>query len=216
MHEQVIDAVIFDFGGVLLDIDYHATARALGALIQPEVSGIFSQAQQSELFDALETGSISEEVFYQGLDALAGRRVERSQWEAAWNAMLGGTRRERLDFVREVSRQRRTFLLSNTNSIHKRAFDKTLAAVLGSAEGFDQLFEKAHYSHLLGLRKPHAEVFRALITQHGLRPERTLFIDDSVQHIKGAQALGLQTYHLQTELLASDLPDILRVTNRPK
>jgi putative hydrolase of the HAD superfamily len=201
-----IDAVIFDFGGVILDIDYGATVRALSQVLKQEPGSFYSQHRQSPLFDEIETGAISEEAFFRGLEAMAGRKVPHNELEDAWNAMLGGVRRERLDFVRDVSQHHRTFLLSNTNSIHKRAFDRTLAKVLGSCEAFEQLFEKPYYSHLLGLRKPDAAIFEWVLRTHGLRPETTLFIDDSEQHIRGARALGLQTYHLQTELLDSELP----------
>ncbi len=204
-----LEAVIFDFGGVILDIDYTATVRALSQVLGLESEKFYTQHRQTSLFDDIETGAISEETFYAGLTAMATQPVSQLTLEEAWNAMLGGVRAERLDFVRKVGQRYRIFLLSNTNSIHKRAFDKTLMAVTGSPDGFERLFEKAYFSHLLGKRKPHAAVFEHVLKAHGLSAERTLFIDDSEQHIRGAQSVGLQTYHLQTELLASSLPQRL-------
>jgi putative hydrolase of the HAD superfamily len=64
-------------------------------------------------------------------------------------------------------------------------------------------FEKDYYSHLMGMRKPHIEIFEYVLNQHGLDPEETAFIDDSPQHLNTAQKLGLQTYLLTK-------PDTLR------
>ena len=202
---MAIEAVIFDFGGVILDIDYAATVRGLRELLGVELSKLYSQQQQSALFDDIETGRITEVEFFSGLQQLAGKKIATARLEQAWNAMLGGTNIARIRLVKQIAQRHRIFLLSNTNSIHKRAFDQTLAAVMGGAT-FDALFERAYYSHQLGLRKPDPAIFQLVMAQNGLRPETTLFIDDSEQHIVSARALGIQVCHLQGELLDLVLP----------
>lgn len=199
-----VDAVIFDFGGVILDVDYDATTRAMRALLGEKAHLIYTQSEQSVLFDQLEIGQISPETFYRRLIASAETPVTREAIDTAWNAILGETRPERLQFLKRVARHRRSFLLSNTNAIHKKAFDPRLSRWLGS-ENFDSLFEKAYYSHLMGLRKPSPEIYRYIVRRHGLKAEHTLFIDDSEQNIRGAEAAGLQTYLLKGELLDAPL-----------
>ena len=201
-----IEAVIFDFGGVILDVDYEATSLAMLHLLGPEAHLIYTKLQQSIIFDLLEIGQISPTNFYARLSEESGRALDPADVDRAWNAMLGSTRKERLDFIRRVGRYRRIFLLSNTNAIHKAHFDQTLAqAMKGTGEKFDDLFEKAYYSHQMGLRKPRQEIFRYLIQAHGLDPARTLFIDDSEANIRGAEKVGLQVYHLHGELLEAPL-----------
>jgi HAD superfamily hydrolase (TIGR01509 family) len=60
--------------------------------------------------------------------------------------------------------------------------------------GNDHLFEKVHYSHLVGKRKPDADFFLQILEENNLVPAETLFIDDSPQHLVTAQQLGIQTY----------------------
>ena len=88
------------------------------------------------------------------------------------------------------------YLLSNTNIIHLNAIIPAMESVAGSKDGFEAAFQKVYYSHEVGLRKPHAAIFEHVIDENALVPEKTLFIDDSVQHVEGAKRVGLQVHHL--------------------
>jgi putative hydrolase of the HAD superfamily len=201
---QDCNAVIFDLGGVLLDINYQATEKALRGLLGPRSDQYYLQTKQSPLFDDLETGRIQPDQFHQGLCDLAGMTLHADAINEAWNAMLGRLPRERMAFVQKVARRRRVFLLSNTNAIHKAAFDKIIAEDL-AGQNFDACFEAAYYSHLLGLRKPHPEIYRYVTDRHGLDPARTLFIDDNRDNVEGARQAGLLGFHLQGDLLQAPL-----------
>jgi HAD superfamily hydrolase (TIGR01509 family) len=205
---QECKAVIFDLGGVLLDINYQATEKALRGLLGPQSDRYYLQTKQSSLFDDFETGRIQPDQFYQGISDLAGTLLHAPAITEAWNAMLGRLPRERMAFVQEVAARRRLFLLSNTNVIHKAAFDAIIAEDF-PGQNFDAYFEAAYYSHLIGLRKPHPEVYRFVTDRHGLDPARTLFIDDNKDNVEGARQAGLLAFHLQGDLLNAPL-DFLR------
>jgi putative hydrolase of the HAD superfamily len=194
-----IDAVIFDFGGVILNLDYPATEKALLTLVGKK-DAHYSKAHQGRIFDDLEIGAVDAKGFHEGMNELAGRPLDPQEVDKAFCAMLLDVRPERFDFIRNVGRHRRIFLFSNTNEIHKAVFDKTLERHLGPG-GFDALFEAAYYSHLMGLRKPHPESYRHILDKQGLVAERTLFIDDNKDNIAGAASVGLQTVHLTSELI---------------
>jgi HAD superfamily hydrolase (TIGR01509 family) len=196
-----VEAVIFDFGGVILNLDYPATDKALRTLLGEEGEIRYTKAYQSHVFDDFETGLIGEEEFYRSLREGSGRDLSIDAINKAWNAMLLDVPAERFDFIRQVAKKYRVFLFSNTNSIHKTAFDKTLEKHLGPG-GFDKLFEKAYYSHSFGMRKPHVETYKALLKDAGLKAETTLFIDDNSDNIEGARKAGLQVLHLTGDLLA--------------
>jgi putative hydrolase of the HAD superfamily len=87
----------------------------------------------------------------------------------------------------------RTFLLSNINPIHYDYIMDYLGREFGY-DGNDHLFEKVYYSHLVGKRKPNAEIFEQVLNENNLDPAETLFIDDSPQHIATAAKLGINTY----------------------
>jgi putative hydrolase of the HAD superfamily len=103
---------------------------------------------------------------------------------------------ERAELVMHLGARTRLFLLSNTNAIHARVFEEDLRATLPDAEAFWASFEAAHYSQDLGMKKPHPETFLHVCQLHGLAPERTLFLDDSEQHVRGADQAGLHAHHL--------------------
>jgi HAD superfamily hydrolase (TIGR01509 family) len=195
-----IEAVIFDLGGVILDIDYVATVRAFEELFGSEGRLSYSQQRQSSIFDELETGRVSPDAFYATLARELGRPLDPAAIDLAWNAMLGEIHPPRIDFIRKLGRSKRLFLLSNTNIIHKTAVADALQRPMGGVP-FDSLFEAAYYSHEIGLRKPDVEVFRFVLDRHGLKPQTTLFIDDSLANIEGAKKTGLQVHHLRQELL---------------
>lgn len=197
---KAVEAVIFDFGGVIINLDYPATDKALRALLGEEGEIRYTKSFQSNVFDDFEIGAIGEEEFYRSLREGSGKELSKSDIDKAWNAMLLDVPAERLDFIRAVAKKHRVFLFSNTNSIHKTAFDKTLEIQLGKG-GFDKLFEKAYYSHSFGMRKPHVETYRALLKDAGLKAETTLFIDDNADNIRGAEEAGLQVLHLTGDLL---------------
>ncbi len=161
-----------------------------------EFGRLYSQLQQTDLFDRFETGRISGAAFVQELKASTGLRATDEQVIAAWNAMLLDLPLRRLQILQQLQLHFDTFLLSNTNEIHEAAFNKILKAQAGF-QSMAVFFDKVYYSHRVGLRKPGQEIFRLILEQHGLDAAKTLFIDDSPQHIATAKELGLQTIFME-------------------
>ncbi|MCS6968908.1 MAG: HAD family phosphatase [Cytophagales bacterium] len=187
--------IIFDLGGVLLNIDIPRTIAAFSEAIGKDFSRWYSQHKQSALFDAFEIGKITPEQFRQQLRQELQTDLSDAEIDRCWNAMLIDFPQHRLALLEEIGKKRRIFLLSNTNAIHKAAFDSLMQQQHG-IESFSSFFEQDYYSHLLGMRKPNAEIFLYLIEKHGLKPQETLFIDDTLQHVEGARKAGLQALHL--------------------
>jgi putative hydrolase of the HAD superfamily len=185
-----IEAVIFDFGGVLYEIDYHAPVHAFEKLGCENFDSLYSKAQQSEIFDLLETGKVDGEYFYDYMQTLIPHAT-RSELEHAWNCILLKFLPERMPFIHWLKKRGiRTFLFSNTNAIHSAIFEQDIESVYG-LQNFYAAFEKVYYSQNLGYRKPHAESFQALCLANKLNTEKTIFIDDSPQHVLGACEAGL-------------------------
>ena len=191
-----LEGVILDFGGVLYDIDYDAPPVAFARLGDPEFASLYHQASQSKWFDQLEMGTLSRESFYGHLKARCHAGTTTEEVHAAWCCILTGMPPARAASVEALGRKTRLFLLSNTNAIHAEVFEADLVANLPDASAFWGAFEQAHYSHDLGIKKPHPETFLAVCEKHGLAPGRTLFLDDSIQHVEGADKAGLHAHHL--------------------
>src|SRR5690606_31492266 len=113
-------------------------------------------------------------------------------FDEAWNAMLGRIPEENLLLLRSLGRTRRLFLLSNTNSIHIERFLSDYRSRHEVEHGaWHDLFEAAHYSHDLAMRKPEERIFEELIRRHDLNAKRTLFVDDNQANVESARKVGL-------------------------
>ena len=187
-----IKNIVFDLGGVILNIDYHKTAQAFNNLGCENFDEIYSQKQQKGLFDRFEIGQISSQEFIKELLKALPVGVRPKEVVDAWNAMLLNLPQERIESLQGLNQTHRVFLLSNTNQIHEEAFTKIIQQENGIAS-FNHLFEKVYFSHQIGLRKPNREVFDYVLRENGLKPTETLFIDDSPQHLLGAEKAGIRT-----------------------
>lgn len=196
---QGIRHIIFDLGGVLLNIDYQLTEKAFIDLGITNFGQIYSQLQQTPLFDRFETGKIGREEFIATLKNASQVPVTDRQIEDAWNAMLLNYPIRRLQILQQLRNYYDLYLLSNTNEIHEQAFTGILERNHGMP-GLGVFFDKVYLSHRIGLRKPNKEVFDFVLSQNNLDPAATLFIDDSPQHIEGAKLAGIQTIWLEKHM----------------
>jgi putative hydrolase of the HAD superfamily len=190
---MAIKNLILDLGAVVLNLDQDKTLRAFKRL----GSDLDEVHMTSSLFTDFETGKINADYFVQSLFTLLKGEASKEKIVAAWNAMLLDLPPHRIDMLMELKKKYRLFLLSNTNALHivevSRALKKVSDVALGT------YFQQVFLSHEIGKRKPHPETFLWTCNQMGFAPKDVLFIDDSPQHIEGAQAAGLQTYFYQSD-----------------
>ncbi|MEO7768603.1 MAG: HAD family phosphatase [Ferruginibacter sp.] len=199
-----IKNIIFDLGGVLLNIDYQKTADAFKMLGVQQFDQLYSQVNANNLFEALETGAISEEDFYQSLYQYCSPHSTTQQMEHAWNAILLDFRKDSLQVLESLKVKYNLFLLSNTNSIHLTAFARILKEETGNAS-LDDYFIKSYYSHIIKKRKPYADTYEWVLQDGNMIAAETLFIDDSVNNINGASSVGIRTHLLLPSETLADL-----------
>jgi glucose-1-phosphatase len=190
-----VENIIFDLGGVLLDVDYNLTRVAFEKLGVIHFDEMYSQANADKLFQRLETGKIREKDFYKELNVCTGLELSPEEIKKAWNAMLLSFREKSLQFLERIKDKYQIFLLSNTNYIHMDAFKKIFHET-PRLKTFEEYFNKAFYSCEIGLRKPDAGCYEWTLNEVHIEPEKTLFIDDSKHNVDAASKLGMQTIHL--------------------
>lgn len=193
-----IQNIIFDLGGVLLNIDYSATLKAFKELGLDKFDEVYSQSAQKELFDDFETGKISAQEFRNRIKQLSSLPISDKQIDSAWNAMLLDLPKERLEILDKLWDEHRLFLLSNTNDIHISAYANYLQKEFGFPN-LSHLFEKEYYSYKIGMRKPSAEIFKYVLEENNLLAKETMFIDDSPQHVESAAKCGIQALLLDVK-----------------
>ena len=208
--------LLFDFGGVLIDLDYARTPEAFRRLSRAGSAVEFSQATQAELFDRFETGHLTPAGFRAGLRAAYALDATDAEIDAAWHALLLDVPADRLALVAELRRRgHQTALLSNTNALHIAEINRRLAARYGFKHGIADCLDRVFYSQEVGLRKPGEGIFRHALREMNWRPEDVLFIEDSPQHVATARRLGLRVLHLAPPLtLTTALPEALRAFPR--
>jgi glucose-1-phosphatase len=189
------EAIIFDLGGVLLNLDYDLTEKAFISLGMTNFGESYSQLQQTHLFDRYEIGEISSFHFVNRLLDLLPPGTTANQVVHAWNAMILDFPVERLQFLEELSKKHRLFLLSNTNDLHIDAVRRALEKTVGH-KNLEQYFEKTYFSSAIGMRKPNTEIFEFVCSENKLDPAKTIFIDDSPQHVEGAKSTGIEAFLL--------------------
>jgi putative hydrolase of the HAD superfamily len=198
MIPENIENIIFDLGGVILNIDYNITINNFKALGIENFEELYSQAQQTTIFDDFETGQISELAFINQIQKLFHIDKNTDEIIDAWNSMLLDFPENRKATLMKYAAKYNIVLLSNTNETHVKAFKKILITTYGE-NWFSNVFKNVYYSNEIGLRKPNSDVFEYVLQKNNFKPENTLFFDDSIQHIHGAQKLGIHTIHLTNQ-----------------
>ena len=189
-----IKTIIFDLGGVIFNIDYQKTIEEFSKLGISNTKYLYSKNTQSKLFDDLETGHISNYEFLKKLQKKSNN-ANLAQIKKAWNAMLLDLPLERLIALYKVKKKYNIFLLSNTNEIHIQKIKELVGEKTFSE--FYNLFDKIYFSYKIKKRKPNFEAFQLILFENKLIADEVLFIDDSIQHIKSAKKLNIETFHLK-------------------
>jgi HAD superfamily hydrolase (TIGR01509 family) len=200
-----IKNIIFDFGGVILNIDYNATVRAFRKLGIKNFEDQYSQLKQSHLFDEFEKGTIPVSEFRDRIRNISELPLSDKEIDQAWNDILINLPPENINFLQSLRKEYKIFLLSNTNAIHEPAFTAIIQTSFGE-NVLKKIFDGIYFSHHLKMRKPDPEIFQYVLKENNLVASETLFVDDSPQHIEGAKKVGLQTFYFDK---GKKLPDIL-------
>lgn len=189
-----IKNIIFDYGNVIFALDFQKGLQAWADLGINNPEQMYTHKLQDPIFDQFERGEVESDEFRNYIREKTGiATLTDEQIDAAWNAMLLGIAPGNNELLLKLKSKYRTFLLSNINAIHYDYVHDHLKTAWG-IDNNEYLFEKIYYSHLIGKRKPEAAIFEQVLQENGLKPEETLFIDDSPQHLVTARALGIQTY----------------------
>lgn len=201
---EKIKNIIFDLGGVILNIDIARTRDALVKLGVSQFPELFGLGHAASFILDYETGKISDDEFTQHLQTAAGRGVTKQEILSAWNLMLLDFPPERIALLNDLKKRYRLFLFSNTNALHVKELKQRYRDHFDNND-LDDHFERAYYSQLLGMRKPDIEAYRYIMEQNCLLGEETLFIDDAQVNINGANAAGLRGYFLPPDKTIMDI-----------
>lgn len=191
-----ISYIIFDLGGVIIDLDTEATYRAFAEVSGKPLPMVQSLAAEADFFKTYERGEIDDPTFRAHLREELEFTGEEGLLDEAWNAMLGPIAKERFELLEKLAEQYDLYVMSNTNEIHVRRF-LNIAKYTSPQKDFHDYFKQVYFSQEVGARKPEPQAWQVILNDHQLNASEGLFIDDNKMNIKAAAKLGLQVYHNQ-------------------
>jgi len=201
--EQHIKNILFDLGGVILDIDVHATLKCFYELGFPPDLLQYPNNMTNDLFFRYETGKLGTVEFRNELRKITGLEFSDEALDEAWNAMIIRIPEERTILLEKLKGRYELYMLSNTSQLHVPVFEKMYLEKAGLP--MKDAFKKIYYSYEIGWHKPDHEAWEYVIKDAGIVPGETLFLDDSIHNIKASQELGFQAIHIHEKTRLTDL-----------
>lgn len=195
--------LIFDLGGVILDLSVDHTLNAFAELSRMPKEKVHDLYFSAPGFLEYEKGRMDDKRFRDYVRATYAISASDRDIDNAWIAMLRGIPPLKLELLKKLQSEFQVFLLSNTNNIHLHHINESMLPEEGRGS-LDNYFHKAYYSHKMGKRKPDAEIFEQVLDENHLLPEQTLFLDDYAVNIEGAKSLGIRTVHVNSPNLILD------------
>jgi HAD superfamily hydrolase (TIGR01509 family) len=194
---KVIKNIIFDLGVVIIDIldeqDWYQNH-----LVPLFGRDGLEKALQSDLFQKIETGTVSTNEFWQNLQQFSRRDFTLESLVNAWNARLKTISTAKMNHLLELSKIYPLWLLSNTNEIHLEWIKNHISETFG-AHLFDVIFQKQYYSNELKMKKPEKDIYQFVLNDASILPHETVFIDDLLANLTMPAALGIIPIHFQNE-----------------
>jgi glucose-1-phosphatase len=191
-----IKNLIFDLGGIIINIDFQLTFEAFAKASGKDIISTIKKFEDEKIFSRFEKGELTEKELRFFINQQLNTSLSDEALDQAWSALLQDIPAARIEMLKELGRSHRLFLLSNTNSIHIRAVNNILCKTCG-IEKLDLLFEKVYYSYDIKMAKPDVKIYEHVLTQNNLKAAESLFIDDNAENIKGASKAGLKTLHIK-------------------
>jgi FMN phosphatase YigB (HAD superfamily) len=191
-HFNNITTIIFDLGGVLINLDINQCILNFKLLGLENFEQYLSNFGQSGFFLQFEKGQIGVERFREEIRKLTTYTLSDSQIDDAWCSFLCDIPIEKLEILAELKKKFRLILLSNTNPLHIEISATNEFSKAGKT--ISDYFDKCYFSYEMGMAKPNAEIFLTLLDNEQVSAKECLFLDDGQKNIVNANKLGFQTY----------------------
>lgn len=188
---EKIDVLLFDLGGIVLDIDFRRTVARWAELAGRDAAELHKRLVVDATFHAYERGEIACGAFFQYVKKALGLDLNEDQMRDGWNAIFIGEMQGMADLLAAAAQRYPLYLLSNTNRTHEIFWAREYAGTLAH-------FQKLYVSSTIGLRKPDRVCYDHVVRDIGVPAGGIMFFDDVRENIDGAQAAGLVAVHAPT------------------
>lgn len=200
MNPNAVDALLFDLGGVVLEVDFEKVFEHWAKTNCLTVSEIKQKFTMDEAYQLHERGQITGTEFFTHLRSSLKLTADDEALTAGWNAIFGNEISAALDAIDQVRDRYQCFAFTNTNAVHQEFWEREYPRIR-------QSFEHMFVSSEIGMRKPDLQAFEHILNETSIKAEGMLFFDDTEENVKGAQRAGLQTVQVNSSV---DVVDALR------
>lgn len=192
-----IKTLIFDFGGVLIDLNKERSIQAFAELGIEKVKDLLNNWCQKGIFLLFEEGKISSHEFLNNIHRMTEKELSDEDIKQAFFTFLVDLPRYKLNLINKLRKHYNIFLLSNINEMIFQYCCDTFFHAYGI--DIDDYFDKLYLSFQMKVCKPDKKIFEIMIADSGLQPEECLFLEDGLQNIETAKSLGFNTYFVKPE-----------------
>jgi len=197
-----VKALIFDLGGVVIDIDFNKVFSHWADFSNRSVEEIHSKFTFDHIYEAHERGEIDSTEYFQSLRNTLGIDISDLQFEDGWNSLFIGEVPGIAGLLQQARKKLPIYAFTNSNRAHQKVWSQRFSETLS-------LFDAVFNSSEIGKRKPEPEAFQIVADSIGLEFHQMIFYDDSIDNIIGARKLGLMTVHVKSVLdIADSFKDI--------
>jgi glucose-1-phosphatase len=202
--EDSVDGIIFDLGGVLVDIDFTRIFSVWASYAKTDIEHIKSLYNFDKYYEAHERGEINHLEYFSSLRKSLEIDITDEQFSDGWNSIFGEEIADITSILPKLSQKRPIFVLTNTNTIHQKVWEKKYTRLLSY---FKQIFVSSD----IGLRKPEPEIFKYVSENTGIDLKRFVFFDDMLENVTGAHSVGIRSIQVSsTTDITESLRDLLR------
>jgi putative hydrolase of the HAD superfamily len=184
-----IQALLFDFGGVLIRIDFDRVVQRWADLARVPYEHVKSRFHHGEAYDAHERGEIGTAEYFATLRRELDLELADAELLDGWMQVLLPEIEPTTALLPYLARNIPCHLFSNTNPAHYEVWSKRYARALAP-------LQRRFISHEIGHRKPEPEAYAFVARELGLDPGRILFFDDTQANVEGARAAGIPAIHV--------------------
>ena len=196
-----ITTLIFDLGGVIINIDPSLTIKEFNLLAKRNHDVLnsldykfFKSNKKLKFFFDFEKGLISENVFRNSLNNLIGINLINNEFDRVWNKLILSVNYNIVDLITSLKSKFNIFVLSNTNSIHEKFFNNLFIKKYNL--GLKDIFHKVYYSHEIHFRKPEIEIYKLILDQNNFLGDEVIFFDDIDENLIASKKLNFNTFQV--------------------
>lgn len=185
---QPIHALLFDLGGVVIEIDFDRALHSWAEHSRHDVDGLRERFAFDDAYQQHERGQLDGVDYLQHLRRTLDLEADDKTIARGWNAIFVGAIPDAVAKLAALAPHVPCYAFTNTNAIHQAEWSVTYRDVV------------AHFRHVfvssdMGVRKPEARAFRLVEHTIGVPAANILFLDDTLENVEGARAAGMQSAH---------------------